>query len=177
MTTHESKINPCGLGRTLLSYEEITNTLRDEYCDFGVYQIYGAHPIYGSDVLLYIGKADQQTFGIRLSQEGWKYNQDASTVTVYVGRLGGYKATPSNQIWSREIDLVERLLIVSHWLAGNSSGLNATFGEDLYPIHVLNWGQFRDLLPEVSGSRYSDRFHSDDGYQTYGESLRGNIST
>lgn len=52
------------------SYEEITNTLRDEYCDFGVYQIYGAHPIYGSDVLLYIGKADQQTFGVRLSQEG-----------------------------------------------------------------------------------------------------------
>lgn len=159
------------------SYEEITNTLRDDYCDFGVYQIYGAHPIYGSDVLLYIGKADKQTFGVRLSQEGWKYNQDASRVTVYVGRLGGYKTTPNNQIWSHEIDLVERLLIVSHWPAGNSSGLNATFGEDLYPIHILNWGQFRDLLPEVSGSRYSDRFHSDDNYQTYGESRRENIST
>lgn len=30
--------------------------------DFGIYQIYGSHPIYGADVLLYIGKADRQTF-------------------------------------------------------------------------------------------------------------------
>lgn len=147
--------------------------LRDEYVDYGVYQIYGAHPIYGSDVLIYIGKADKQTFGTRLSQEGWNYhNQDSSRILVYVGRLSGYEGTPLSKEWSRQISLVERLLIYSHWPSGNSSGLNVQFGEDLHNIHVLNWGKYRDLLPEVSGARYSDRYDSDDGYEQYGETKR-----
>ena len=45
--------------------EEI-NELNDEKKDYGIYQIYGTHPVYGSNVLLYIGKADQQTFGARI---------------------------------------------------------------------------------------------------------------
>ncbi len=137
--------------------------LRDEYIDYGVYQIYGSHPIYGSDVLLYIGKADRQTFGARLSQEGWNFhNQDSSRVAVYIGRLAGYSSTPRDSVWSQHITLVERLLIYSHWPAGNSSGLNVEFGKELYRVHVLNWGKYRDLLPEVSGSRYSDQFYEDE---------------
>jgi len=34
--------------------------------DYGIYQIYGTHPIYGNDTLLYIGKASQQTFARRI---------------------------------------------------------------------------------------------------------------
>ena len=37
--------------------------MNNEY-DYGVYQVYGSHPIYGSDVLLYIGKAGKLTFGV-----------------------------------------------------------------------------------------------------------------
>ena len=44
--------------------------LNDDF-DYGVYQVYGSHPIYGSDVLLYIGKASQQTFSVRIKQEQW----------------------------------------------------------------------------------------------------------
>ena len=151
------------------TYEEATK-LRNEQTDFGVYQIYGAHAVYGSDVLLYIGKAEQQTFGLRLSQESWNFhNQDASRVLVYVGRLGGYGDTPSASEWSDQISLVEKLLIYSHWPAGNSSGLHASFSEELYPVHILNWGCYRDLLPEMSGSRYSDQYHSSENYRKYGE--------
>lgn len=154
------------------SYAEAL-ALQDEYTDFGVYQIYGSHPVYGSDVLLYIGKADQQTFGKRLGQENWNYhNQDSSRVMVYVGRLAGYGSTPRNDDWSRQISLVERLLIYSHWPAGNSSGLNVSFGLELHDVHVLNWGQYRDLLPEVSGARYSDRFGTFENYEVFGESRR-----
>lgn len=49
--------------------------------------MYGCHPIYGNDVLLYIGKAQKQTFAKRLSQEGWEYNEDAKNIKFYVGRL------------------------------------------------------------------------------------------
>lgn len=43
--------------------------LTDDSHDYGIYQIYGKHLVYGKDVLLYIGKADQQTIGKRVSQE------------------------------------------------------------------------------------------------------------
>lgn len=136
--------------------------------DYGVYQIYGSHPVYGSDVLLYLGRAVQQTFGKRLSQEFWNYhNQDSTRVAVYVGRLSGYDGTPNDKTWADQISMVERLLIYSHWPAGNSSGLNVKFGEDLHNVHVLNWGKYRDLLPEVSGARYSNRYASDDNYAEY----------
>lgn len=136
--------------------------------DFGVYQIYGSHPVYGSDVLLYVGKAVQQTFGKRLSQEFWNYhNQDSTRVAVYVGKLSGYEGTPDDDTWADQISMVERLLIYSHWPAGNSSGLNVKFGDDLHDVHVLNWGKYRDLLPEVSGARYSNRYGSDENYSEY----------
>ncbi|HEY3431015.1 MAG TPA: hypothetical protein VGK09_00575 [Rhodocyclaceae bacterium] len=155
-----------------LKYSEALK-LNDEFIDYGVYQVYGTHPLYGSDVLIYIGKADKQTFGKRLSQEGWgTYNQDAARVLVSVGRLSGYKETPPNDEWSRQISDVERLLIYSHWPAGNSSGLNVQFGKEHHDVHVFNWGEYRDLLPEVSGARYSDRYQSQEGYVYYGESRR-----
>lgn len=147
---------------------DVACALRNDNEDFGVYQIYGSHPVYGSDVLLYIGKAERQTFGVRLSQESWNFhNQDSSKLMVYVGRLAGYSGCPDDDDWAREISLVERLLIYSHWPAGNSSGLNVSFGENLYPIHILNWGQYRDLLPEVSGSRYSTQYDSEENYKVY----------
>ena len=150
------------------TYEE-AEELKDSNSDYGVYQIYGSHPVYGSDILVYIGKASQQTFGLRLSQELWNlHNQDSSRVAVYVGRLSTYNVTPSSEVWTQEISLVERLLIYSHWPAGNSSGLHVKFGEDLHYVQVLNWGKYRDLLPEVSGARYSNRYSSGLGSISYG---------
>ena len=39
--------------------------LNDENDDYGLYQIYGRHIIFGADSLLYIGMARYQTFGQR----------------------------------------------------------------------------------------------------------------
>ena len=151
----------------LFSYDD-ARKLRDDVHDYGVYQIYGSHPVYGSDVLIYIGKADSQTFGTRLSQHNWQYtNQDSSRLTVYVGRLHGYGGTPTPERWSQQIAHVERLLIFSHWPAGNSSGLNVQFGNELHHIHVLNWGKYRNLLAEVSGARHSDKYDCAENYEPY----------
>ncbi|WP_225230749.1 hypothetical protein [Cytobacillus stercorigallinarum] len=55
------------------SLETITK-LQDISQDYGIYQIYCKQPVYGKDVLLYIGKVDQQTLGKRVTR-----------------KLGGYK--------------------------------------------------------------------------------------
>jgi hypothetical protein len=133
--------------------------LRNEDSDYGVYQVYGSHPVYGSDVLIYIGKAVQQTFGVRIPQSGWdEYNGDPDNLKVYVGRLAGTEPTPADEEWSRLIDLVEKLLIVAHWPGGNSANINADFEKMDQDVRVMNWGAYRSLLPEVSVLRYGSDF-------------------
>lgn len=43
---------------------------RDQRRVRGLYQIYGHHPVYGSNALLYIGQTDG-TFGKRIPEENW----------------------------------------------------------------------------------------------------------
>lgn len=139
--------------------------------DYGVYQVYGSHPVYGSDVLLYIGKASQQTFSARLQQQDqFLYNQDAGNIRYYVGRLAG-EQTPSNSKWAHQIDLVETLLIHSHWPAANSRNIQTLGGHaaEIADTHVLNWAQRRSLLSEVSGLMLSDRYNDIPNYHCYGD--------
>ena len=126
--------------------------------DFGIYQVYGAHHVYGSDVLLYIGRVERQTFAGRFSQHGWcPANHDAGRLQVYVGRLFG-GPTPEDSVWCRHIRLAERLLIHAHKPAENTQKELAELDRDLWHVHVLNWSRYRDLMPEVSGARWSSRF-------------------
>jgi len=137
-------------------YLDQLSELMDNGKDYGVYQIYGKHPVYGSDVLLYIGKADRQTFGVRISQEGWLNQNDANNLNIYIGRLHG-KQPLSEKVWSKEIDLAERLLLYVHKPSNNSKSISSLVDEELKYVHVLNWGYHRDLLPEVSGARWTNR--------------------
>lgn len=133
--------------------------------DYGIYQIYGKHPIYGNNVLLYIGKADQQTLGKRISQENWIDTNDSNNLKVYVGRLHGPE-NPSPETWSTDIDLAERLLIYVHKPAYNARSVSSLPDLELQNIHILNWGHHRDLLPEVSGLRWTSKLDSLE-YETY----------
>jgi len=142
--------------------------VKDEETDYGVYQIYGSHPIYGSSVLLYIGKADRQTFGVRISQEGWESNSDAESLKIYIGRVAG-SFTPSDEQWSKEIDLAERLLIYSHTPAYNSQSLKTIPDSELQDVHILNWGYYCDLMPEVSGARWTTKYDDMLDYEVYGD--------
>ena len=40
---------------------------------------------------------------------------------------------------------------------------------DLRFVHVLNWGKHRDLLPEVSGARWTTRFDDPPNYHAFSE--------
>ncbi len=141
------------------------NLLTDDSHDYGIYQIYGKHLVYGKDVLLYIGKADQQTIGKRVSQENWWDTNDSKHLKIYAGRIAGER-TPEEDIWSKEIDLAEKLLINVHKPAYNSKSLTSIPETELQDIHILNWGDHRDLLPEISGLRWTSKLNHID-YNTY----------
>ena len=119
------------------SFEEIKN-LR-ELWDYGIYQIYGAHLIYGSDVLLYIGKAEENSFADRIIAHISYYQihcPDFSKINIYVGRIAGTN-TPNDKEWCNEISLAEKLLIYSHkppynakeikWLSNESDKKNTKY--------------------------------------------------
>lgn len=130
--------------------------LTDSISDYGVYQIYGYHPVYGNDVLLYIGKADHQTFGKRIPQENWWDTNDSNNTKIYVGRLLGPQ-TPNQLDWSLEIDLAEQLLIYVHKPAYNARSVSSLRNLKIQDIHILNWSNYRSLLPEVSGLRWTKK--------------------
>ncbi|MBB6732695.1 hypothetical protein [Cohnella zeiphila] len=128
-------------------------SISDVSKDYGIYQIYGHHPIYGPNVLLYVGLASRQTFGTRIAQEGWEQNKDSKNVEVYVGRLCG-ASTPSDDEWDRLIKLTEKLLIFSHTPAANQSNIGSIPFAALEELHIFNWGNHRSLSAEVSGLRW-----------------------
>ena len=150
------------------SFADVKSLTADWDC--GVYQIYGGHPVYGSRTLLYIGQADGQSFGTRIPQhKRFLDNRDSDQLQAYVGRLSCGGLTPSDDLWHQQIQLTERLLIFAHSPTLNTQKNLGSLSEDLRDVHVLNWGQHADLMPEVSGARWSDRFAEIPDYHAYGE--------
>jgi hypothetical protein len=126
-------------------------TFNSQESDFGIYQIYTHHPVYGK-TLTYIGQAREQTFAVRVAQHNWGSGaeNDPSCVDVYIGRLIG--RTPSLAQWRSQIDRAEKLLIHSHAPAYNTHCIqNPPSEAECGNVRVLNWGACRSLSREVSG--------------------------
>ena len=148
--------------------DEVEKEGKDEKTSYGIYQVYGTHPIYGLDILLYIGQASDQTFARRLAEHPWRDFEfdDSDKVHVRLGRLWGeLKSQPENTElanveWAKSIDTAERLLITSHkpaWNKQNAGYLCDDVNDPCRNAHVLNWGQRGRLLPEVSGERWTSK--------------------
>lgn len=136
--------------------------------DYGIYQIYGCHPVYGADCLLYIGKACDEPFAIRLKQEvDWMEDADFGRLNIYVGRCSGWDGTPSDPVWARQIDLTEKLLILAHRPGWNAQQNIDRESKELSRLHIFNWGCHRSLLPEVSGLRYTSVFDDEADYKPF----------
>jgi hypothetical protein len=136
--------------------------------DYGIYQIYGCHPVHGADCLLYIGKACDQTFASRLKQEvDWMADADFGRLSIYVGRCSGWDGTPSDPVWARQIDLSEKLLILAHRPGWNAQMNIDRESKELSRLHIFNWGCHRSLLPEVSGLRYTSVFDDETDYKKF----------
>lgn len=152
------------------SYNDILDM--DEARDYGLYQIYNTHPVYGNYTLVYIGQAKDETFKGRFGQPDYIWMNDdyapwennGCRIRVHTGRIHvqNNENQPSDKMWENWIDLAEHLLIFAHLPAWNSQRVSARarpkgrVGRINYrDVHVLNWGQYGLLMPEVSGARHT----------------------
>jgi hypothetical protein len=145
-----------------IAYGEVSKLVCDT--DFGIYAIYGNHPTLGRDGLLYIGRAMGGSFGWRLPQHAGWLKDATGEIRVRLGRFAG-ASTPPDSIWNNEIEKAERLLIFAHRPPLNGKIGFGSSESELQFFHVCNWGAIGDILPEVSGLRWTSR----------GEALQKNI--
>lgn len=137
------------------TYEEVVRQ-KTTKVDHGLYQIYGVHPVLGPEALLYVGQAESQTFGVRISQhyEEW-IKWEPSVLSFYLGRLSGLDLMTEARWpeWNEMIDRAEKLAIFFCAPAYNAQGIRAlkTFG----PTLVLNHGRHHRLLTEFSNLHWT----------------------
>lgn len=117
--------------------------------DYGLYQVYGNHVVFGPSSLLYVGRNTEQTFKNRLDQHRYwlKHEQD---VSIRVGRIrkGDFEHDAAEwKDWTELVKDVEALTIFWHSPPYNSSGITRYKGGKL---HVQNWAHRGRLLPEYS---------------------------
>jgi hypothetical protein len=114
--------------------------------DFGLYMAYGNHRVYGENVLLYVGKAEQQTFSVRILQH---MNEDwYGTEQIYLGRIGGDSIIKMTE-WDEQIDYTETKFIQYCLPSWNASKLSSrkeySFGE----ATIINNGVKLNSIPRV----------------------------
>lgn len=123
----------------------------------GLYQIYGTHPLYGNDVLLYIGRTkSKKGFADRLNQR-WEIEggNDDENVKIYLGTIYSSEVTITQAEENSLIDLSEVLLINALKPAFNSSNIKSVgkkYLENSYRVH--NENNYRNLYPILSSEYF-----------------------
>jgi len=133
--------------------------------------LHGTHPLYGRDVLLYIGKTDVD-MDTRLSQHAWWVEEELDVVTLKFASIRVFEGNDSIENWRRNDDErkpdvtcskkaapdivreVEALLIYAHQPAFNTSGkvsLNVRRG-----LRIFNTGKLGLLHPELSWAYFDE---------------------
>ena len=127
--------------------------------DFGIYQIYLDHSVYGKGALSYIGSTSD-TFALRiLSHESWLKDSDNGEVLIYTGKLRKDDWYTHYEKDPKEIGKIEKLLIYSHQPAYNKEYKEIQNDQDIQELHILNWDKRGNLLPEVSGARWTSKYN------------------
>lgn len=131
------------------------------------YSAYGSHQLYGSDVLLYIGKTTQGT-SVRLKQHNSWFDEERFGDTKYfVSSLNYFTDWESSPDMNNDDDLeryiyngdlierVEALLIYALAPSRNTSGKNST-EKKIGNLRLFNTGALGSLPNEISGKYWRD---------------------
>lgn len=125
----------------------------------GLYQIYGIHPLYGTDVLLYIGRTkNNKGFANRLHKNRWEtsYGSDNNNVNIYLGTIF---TAAENKLETKEeykqIEYAEVLLINAMKPAFNSSNIKSV-GKKYIDMDYLinNLNSYKKIYPQLRSSYY-----------------------
>lgn len=123
----------------------------------GLYQVYSSHPLYGADVLVYIGLTTD-SFQTRLKNR-WviEDGNDSENVKIYLGCIFSPSTRLDNDTQISKIKKAETLLINALKPAFNSSNIQSVHEKYVaanYQIYNLN--NYRDLYPQLSNKYYWD---------------------
>lgn len=124
--------------------------------DYGIYQLYGTHTIFGTNALLYIGSATERPFATRMKEhdELWA-KHESNEIKVHLGRIGGVnhpKEVEKGNFpeWDLQIDFAERLLVYFCSPPYNSSLIVNLGIDESEDVIVMNFGKKNCLPFEVS---------------------------
>ncbi|MCP8687734.1 hypothetical protein [Marinobacterium sedimentorum] len=138
------------------NYDDLRETESHE--DLVLYAIYGTHPLYGRNVLLYIG-ITENLVTTRLSQHSWWIDGEPDPCGVYMASIGKFESWAKSQEFERypKMDpattrIIESLLIYSHQPIYNQRNKNSASLAKNY--RAFNTGRRGMLLGEVSGLYY-----------------------
>lgn len=126
-----------------------------------LYQIYGDHPAYGRDVLLYIGKTERD-IRHRLSEHYTRFSNQCEEIKIFLASFGEFTSWEArkNRVYgpvsenNDMLNAIESLLIYAHQPAYNSKSLYTPLR---YREHfrIFNSGRRKSLMPEISTQFYS----------------------
>ncbi len=137
---------------------DIDKNFYDNTADkIGLYQIYGTHPLYGNDVLLYIGRTKGKKGFLDRLKNRWviENGNDAENVTIYLGTIYSANITISPEEENRQIDLAEVLLIFALKPAYNSSNIQSIGRQYLEKKYLIkNMNNYRNLYPVLSSEYF-----------------------
>ena len=126
------------------SIEEVLE-LGDKNKDYGLYQIYGHHIVYGPDSLLYIGETGQ-TFSQRFNNDHTVWLKEEEGVFIHVGRI------VSEDYDDQVRKDAEALTIYWHSPAYNSSNIGTYNGQQLIVVNDGERGDLCEILSVVEDS-------------------------
>jgi hypothetical protein len=140
------------------SLEDILTAERE---NFVLYKIYATHPVYGRNVLVYIGMTTRSDIAGRIKEHRHWLENESDPVNVYFAAIGEFSTWQEAELkeeYDEKIPIeilskIESLLIYSHQPVYNSRSkisINCSQG-----IRIFNTGKYGSLLPEVSGRYYS----------------------
>lgn len=146
---------------TIKQLKKIQKKSPEQSDTWSLYAKYENHPLYGRNVLTYIGKAEKQSVVKRLSQhdldqeiiyvatiykfESWKksytnFEEDWGKQGHMIRKKGGHGAIISH---------IEELLIYALWPAGNLRNKNTA--KNSWEYRLFNTGYIGSLPAEISG--------------------------
>jgi len=125
----------------------------------GIYQIYGHHPVYGPNALLYIGSSSDFSKRIKVHCDDWlEWYSDFENSSFYFGKI-------MNQDIEMEIEglplleFAEGMLISIHVPAQNKKLYDSVFKTTRKGWRLMNFGNYKTLLPEISVDRWTETMH------------------
>lgn len=127
-----------------------------------LYALYGTHPVYGQNALLYIGMTERGV-GIRLFEHSDWIEYEPEQINIRVASMGEIESWEG---WEEEdryerakradVEAAEALLIYAHQPAYNTRNKESL--EKARGVRVFNTGKYGSLLPEISYRYYSDNW-------------------